>query len=78
MEVASASDPIEDVLKFRLELAPILPAGTRWRPISFDQGRLAFEPENVRITACASSATDRNLASVVGDWWATMSSSASA
>jgi aminoglycoside phosphotransferase (APT) family kinase protein len=36
MEVASAGDPIEDVLKFSLEVAPILPARTRWWQAVFD------------------------------------------
>jgi Phosphotransferase enzyme family len=36
MEVASSGDPIEDLLKFSLELAPILPARTRWWQALFD------------------------------------------
>jgi aminoglycoside phosphotransferase (APT) family kinase protein len=36
MEVASAGDPIEDLLKLSLELAPILPARTRWWQALFD------------------------------------------
>ncbi len=36
MEVASAGDPIEDVLKFSLEVATILPARTRWWQALFD------------------------------------------
>jgi aminoglycoside phosphotransferase (APT) family kinase protein len=36
MEVASAGDPIEDLLKFSLEVAAILPARTRWWQALFD------------------------------------------
>jgi aminoglycoside phosphotransferase (APT) family kinase protein len=55
MEVASAGDPIEDVLKFSLELAPILPAGTRWWQALFEG--YGQEPDyrlfQLRLLACS-------------------------
>ena len=55
MEVASAGDPIEDLLKFSLELAPILPARTRWWQALFDG--YGQEPEyalfRLRMLGCS-------------------------
>jgi hypothetical protein len=45
MEVACACDPIEDLLKFSLEVAAILPARSSWWQALFDG--LGLEPEYV-------------------------------
>jgi aminoglycoside phosphotransferase (APT) family kinase protein len=56
MEVASAGDPIEDVLKFSLELAPILPTRTRWGQALFEG--YGQEPDyglfQLRMLGCSS------------------------
>lgn len=55
MEVASAGDPIEDLLKFCLEVAAILPAQTRWWQALFDG--YGQEPEytlfRLRMLGCS-------------------------
>jgi aminoglycoside phosphotransferase (APT) family kinase protein len=59
MEVASAGDPIEDLLKFSLELAPILPARTRWWQALFDG--YGQEPDYESFSCACSVAAPKSL-----------------